>query len=48
MILCINMNDFEITKQGIVIIQWLRDGDPQLGEILYNTIKPMQNWTKAK
>ena len=37
------MNDFEITKQGIVIIQWLRDGDPQLGEILYNTIKPKES-----
>lgn len=43
MILYINMNDFEITKQGIVIIQWLRDGDPQLGEILYNTIKPKES-----
>lgn len=33
------MNDFEITKQGIVIIQWLKSDDPQLGEALYNTIK---------
>lgn len=33
------MNNFEITKQGIVIIQWLKGGDPQLGEALYNTIK---------
>ena len=33
------MKDFEITKEGIVIIQWLRDTDPQLGEDLYNTLK---------
>lgn len=33
------MRDFDITKEGIVIIQWLRDCDPQLGEELYNTIK---------
>ena len=33
------MNDFEITKQGIVIIQWLMKGDPQLGEMLYNAIR---------
>lgn len=33
------MEDFEITKQGIVIIQWLRDTDPQLGDELYNSIK---------
>ena len=33
------MEDFEITKEGIVIIQWLRDADPQLGEDLYNTLK---------
>lgn len=32
------MNDFEITKEGIVIIQWLRPGDPQLGEQLYSFI----------
>lgn len=33
------MEDFNITKEGIVIIQWLKDTDPQLGEELYNTIK---------
>lgn len=33
------MKDFEITKQGIVIIQWLRNTDPQLGDELYNFIK---------
>lgn len=33
------MKNFEIIKEGIVIIQWLRDGDPQLGEELYNQIK---------
>lgn len=33
------MEDFEITKEGIVIIQWLRDTDPQLGEDLYSTLK---------
>lgn len=33
------MNEFEITQEGIVIIQWLRNGDPQLGEELYNMIK---------
>ena len=33
------MKDFEVTKEGIVIIQWLRDTDPQLGEDLYNTLK---------
>lgn len=33
------MKDFEITKEGIVIIQWLRDTDPQLGEDLYNALK---------
>lgn len=37
------MNVFEITKQGIVIIQWLKEGDPQLGEILYNTIKTKES-----
>lgn len=34
-----NMMDFEITRQGIVIIQWLKVDDPQIGEVLYNTIK---------
>lgn len=33
------MKNFEITKEGIVIIQWLNSGDPQLGEDLYNKIK---------
>ncbi len=33
------MKDFEVTKEGIVIIEWLRDTDPQLGEDLYNTLK---------
>lgn len=33
------MKNFEITKEGIVIIQWLRSGDPQLGEDLYNRIR---------
>lgn len=34
-----SMKNFEITKEGIVIIQWLRDGDSQLGEELYDKIK---------
>ena len=33
------MEAIEITKQGIVIIQWLRGPDPQLGEALYTTIR---------
>lgn len=33
------MEDFEISRQGIVIIQWLKEGDPQLGELLYNQIR---------
>jgi len=33
------MKDFEITKEGIVIIQWLRDTDPLLGKDLYNALK---------
>ena len=33
------MEDFEITKEGIVIIQWLNNSDPQLGEDLYTKIK---------
>ena len=33
------MKNFDITKEGIVVIQWLRDTDPQLGEDLYNTLK---------
>ena len=33
------MKNFEITNEGIVIIQWLNIGDPQLGEDLYNKIK---------
>ncbi len=33
------MEDFEITREGIVIIQWLKDTDPQLGEELYNMIR---------
>lgn len=33
------MKDFEITKEGIVIIQWLKNGDPQLGVDLYNQLK---------
>lgn len=33
------MNDFEITEQGIVIIQWLKKGDSQLGEMLYAAIR---------
>ena len=33
------MKDFEITKEGIVVIQWLKGGDPQLGEELYNMIR---------
>ena len=33
------MDDFEITRQGIVIIQWLKYDDPQLGEELYNKIR---------
>lgn len=32
------MKNFDITKEGIVVIQWLRDTDPQLGEDLYNTL----------
>lgn len=34
-----NMEDFEITKEGIVIIQWLNNLDPRLGEELYTNIK---------
>lgn len=33
------MKNFEITKEGIVIIQWLKLGDPQLGEVLYSQLK---------
>lgn len=33
------MKNFEITKEGIVIVQWLRVNDPQLGEDLYNMIR---------
>ena len=33
------MKEFEITSKGIVIIQWLMNGDPQLGEDLYNQLK---------
>lgn len=33
------MEDMEITKTGIVIIEWLRPGDPKLGQELYNEIK---------
>jgi len=33
------MKDFVIMKEGIVIIQWLRSGDPQLGEELYKKIQ---------
>ena len=33
------MKDFEITKEGIVIIQWLKNEDPQLGVDLYNQLK---------
>lgn len=33
------MRNFEITSEGIVIIQWLRNKDPQLGEELYNSVK---------
>lgn len=32
------MKDFEITKEGIVIIQWLNTGDPQLGELLHHVV----------
>lgn len=32
------MKDFEITKEGIVVIQWLRTTDPQLGLDLYQKI----------
>ena len=34
-----NMEDFEITKEGIVIIQWLNNLDPRFGEDLYTNIK---------
>ncbi len=33
------MKNIEIIKEGIVIIQWLKNGDPQLGEDLYNQLK---------
>lgn len=33
------MKNFEIIREGIVIIQWLNSGDPQLGEDLYNQLK---------
>ena len=33
------MEDFEITKEGIVIIQWLNNLDPRFGEDLYTNIK---------
>lgn len=33
------MKDFEIIKEGIVIIQWLNPGDPQLGEDLFLQLK---------
>ena len=37
------MDDFEITKQGIVIIQWLNYGDRQLGEELFHNISNKEN-----
>lgn len=33
------MKNFEITRAGVVIIQWLMYADPQLGEDLYNQLK---------
>ena len=33
------MDNFEITKEGIVVIQWLNSTDQQLGEELYNSLK---------
>ena len=32
------MEDVEINRTGIVIIEWLRPGDPKLGKELYNNI----------
>ena len=40
--LVFSMRNFEITKEGIVIIQWLNRNDPQLGEELYSSIEHKQ------
>lgn len=33
------MEDLNINRTGIVILQWLRNEDPQLGEELYFQIR---------
>lgn len=37
------MKDIEIKKTGIVIIQWLRNSEQELGQELYNQLKHKEN-----
>lgn len=38
------MNDVEIARTGIIIIEWLRPCDPKLGQELYNDIRDKETY----